>query len=370
MHDPKYNTGEKEFYMNYLNKYLDFYQGPNRKAIYKLFCEFIEALRTDNMEALSGLLTEDCAADISMVGKVQGRDACLKALAWPGPQMDIRKIMFWGFLSRSHNGIAQQYSHIQAIFAQDDGVDVYPFVFGGQFCMSYRIEDELWKISHIRFDLVYESGNNVFVKDKWKLIDYNIYFGHDPMINSYFDAPWVVIPEDDEPQSDEELVLESSWVAAHGMDTGAFDYSIRYISNDNQMDMGARNTASKSGNVDTSYSGPRSQIDWQKGKFHKEPHLQHAMSFGDLIVNGNWAKGWTFRSEWNRLYHKIYTRENIHSMAVTAGSIGTNQKEDGIWKAASGKFIPIVEFVPVDDDCLQFDEYICGGRKWSEIIKG
>ena len=69
--------------MNPIDKYLAFYQGKNRRAIYRLFSQFIECLRSDDRQTLESLLTEDCAADISMIGKVHGRPACLQALAWP-----------------------------------------------------------------------------------------------------------------------------------------------------------------------------------------------------------------------------------------------------------------------------------------------
>lgn len=55
---------------------------------------------------------------------------------------------------------------------------------------------------------MYEDGNNSYVKDKWKLMDYGVFYGHTPMINEELDAPWFAIPIDDEPQSDAEQILK------------------------------------------------------------------------------------------------------------------------------------------------------------------
>jgi hypothetical protein len=56
-------------------------------------------------------------------------------------------------------------------------------------------------------------------------------------------------------------------------------------------------------------------------------------------------------------------------MAYTAIHDNYFALEDGMWKLETGTFIPHQEFRPVDDDCIQYDDFICGGKTWEEITK-
>jgi hypothetical protein len=45
------------------------------------------------------------------------------------------------------------------------------------------------------------------------------------------------------------------------------------------------------------------------------------------------------------------------------------RREDGQWKMLSSGYYPCVKFLPLDDDCLQYDELICGGQKLTELSR-
>jgi hypothetical protein len=357
--------------MNYLEQYCQFYTGENRKAIYRIFYKFIDCLRTEQLDELQTLLTDDCIGDFSTVGHHEGKQDIANALRWPGPQMDIRRKTIWNFIMRSHGDTAQQYAYTQSVYAQEDENDVYPFVFGGHFCMTYKKINGVWKISQIKYDLTHESGNNLYVRGAWKLMDYAQYMGHQPMIHHVTDAPWVKIPVDDEPVSDIEAALEAGMIANYLEDTNAFDDMFQVYSKDISADLSARGNKNKSvaGNGDSSYYGPLSMIDFQRGKFHKEARLQHTTNMGDIIINGDEATICSFRSEFQRLYHKVYTKANIHSIVYTAYNDTKMRREDGQWKMLSSGYYPCVKFLPLDDDCLQYDELICGGQKLTELSR-
>jgi hypothetical protein len=360
--------------MNYLNHYLKFYSGENRGKFLKILFSLTEDIRSDNLVHMESLLTEDCIADISMIGKnITGKKNICNAMSFPVKDVNLRKVTLSNIVTRSHDCIAQQYAQLQCIFGYETDTQVFPFVFGGHICISYRKENEIWKISHIRFDLIYESGNNALVADHWKLIDYAIYSGHEPMINILYDSPWRVIPVDDEPMSEEAEAFDAMNRANIMTDGGDWDGYRFALSKDFTMDMSARSNSNKSNasTTDAKMDSVRGNVDWIKGKFHKEPHLQHVDNLISISFNEDRTEAHirAFRSEFNRLYNDIYEKANVHSMAYTAIHDMLMVKEDGEWKLAGGTFIPHQEFRLVDDDCIIYDDYICGGKTWDEITK-
>lgn len=357
--------------MNYLQNYLNYYSGENRKTIYKNFSKLIEALRTDNFDIFDRLFTVDSVADISMTGHHEGIEQIIHGIRWPGPQMDIRKIAIYNFVSRSHNNLSQQSAYVQCIFAQEDDACVYPFVFGGHFVNTYVKENNEWKIQHLKFDLMYESGCNSYVRDKWTLMDYGIFYGHKPMINAEIDSPWYVIPVDDEPQSDMEQIFECEFKLNFGMDGGDFEIVKSTFSKDVRFIMSAHKNVNKYNptQTDGDYYGAAACCNFLKGKHHKEPRLQHTDTMADIVIHGNEAVAYMFRSEYNRIANRVYTKENIHSSVNTVLHRQLFRKENGEWKLLEFNYQPVLNFEKVDDDCLAYDDYICGGTKWSQINK-
>lgn len=358
--------------MDYLQRYLDFYSGKNRKTLYKMLHTLAVDIRTDNLEEMATLLADDCVADISMLGKgITGKQAVCEALSFPVKDVNLRKVTLSNVSTRSHGDLAQQYAQTQCIFGYEDEKNVFPFVFGGHFCITYNKIDGQWKMKHIRFDMIYESGNNALVAGKWKLMDYGIYFGHEPMINVFYDTPWRVIPVDDEPMTEIEEFLDATIHHSCMTDGGDWESYGKTLASQFSVDMSARSNANKSNTstADGNMDGARANIDWIRGKFHKEPHLQHVDNLIDLRISedGTEAEYLTFRSEFHRLYNDIYDKNNIHTMAYTAIHANKFVKEDGKWKLSSGKFIPHQEFRYVDDDCIEYDDMICGGKTWEEV---
>lgn len=357
--------------MNYLQNYLEFYSGTNRKEIFSNFYQFIEGLRSGDFDKYNQLMTDDCLADISMTGHAQGIREIKKALTWPGPQMDSVKITIWNFVARSHNNCAQQSAYVQCIYSIHDEETVYPFVFGGHFVNSYKKIENTWKMTHIRFDLMYEHGNNSYVKDHWTLIDYGIFYGHKPMINAEFDSPWHVIPEDDEPQSDAEQIFETEFKLNFGMDGGNFELTKETFTDDVAFIMSAHKNVNKYNptQTDGDYHGPVACNNFLKSKHHKEPRMQHTDSMADLAINGDEAVAYMFRSEFNRTANRIYSKQTLHTSVYTVLHKNRFRKINGKWKLCEFTYIPVLDFIDIDDDCLCYDDFICGGTKWSEIEK-
>lgn len=338
---------------DYLSKYLNYYTGENRKAIFVCFAKLVDAIRSNDFSELENILTKDCVAEYSTCGTAQGVDEIKKMLKWPGPECNVKKSTIWNFVARSNNeGFGQQSAYVQCVNAIDDGKNIFPFTFGGQYCNSYVKTNEGWKISHIRFDLIYADGNTCYVEDKWILIEAEKYTGHTPVIVAELDAPWYVIPEDCEPQSDAEQIFELQFKKTFGFDRGEFHLPLSIASeNMQQFHEGA---------------GKRGFVNFLKYKQHKETGLEHANRMGSLVINGDMAIAMMPRGEEHRLRDRVYTRENIHSMVTTSSHKLYAKKIDGVWKLEKIEFgfIPKEEkrFIPMDDDVVAFDEYVLGMR--------
>lgn len=337
----------------YLNQYLNFYSGENRKAIYLCFATLVDALRSGELDILREILTEDCIAEYSTTGKAQGISNIIEMLKWPGPDCNVKKSTIWNFVARSNQeGQGQQSAYIESIMAIDDGVNVFPFTFGGVYCNSYVKTNTGWKISHIRFDLVYADGNSCFVLDHWTLVEAEKYSGHKPVIVAELDAPWYVIPQDCEPQSDAEQIFEIQFKKTFGFDRGEFHLPLSVATEDVKQF--------------TEESGNRNYINFLKYKQHKETNLEHANRMGSCVIHGDYAEAMMPRGEEHRLRDRVYTRDNIHSMVTTGAHKLYARKIDGEWKLYKLEFgfIPAEEirFIPMDDDVVAYDEYVLGKR--------
>jgi len=350
------------------NKYEDFYSGPNRIAMHRIFCSFVECLRTDDFRVLKELCTADCKCDFSTAGSMIGIEEMENGLKWPGPSMDISKATIWNFVARSRGGAGRQTAYIQCIRAIDDGISVYPFLYGGQFSNTFVCENGEWKLSDIRFDLCYEYGNNCFVKDKWTLMDYSILCGHKPSINTELDNPWLVIPEDDEPQTDEEQIFELMFKYAYAFDNGDFRFLQTFVTDDFFIN-GAKQSKDHCDRIPEpgDFQGHREISDFLRGKFHKEAKMQHSCRMTAINREGDRALAYMLRGEEHRLKNRVLNRNNIHSVFATAVHlIYAVKTAQGEWKMYKYRIEPYSEMVTVDDDCMLYDEHILtGGAGWN-----
>ena len=337
----------------YLEKYLRYYSGENRRAIYTAFATLVDAIRSGELEQLRGILTEDCIAEYSTCGTATGVNQIINLLAWPGPDCNVKRSTIWNFVARSNTqGVGQQSAYVQCIMAIDDGVNVFPFTFGGLYCNSFVKQDDVWKLSHIRFDLVYADGNTDFVAGTWPLVEAGKYSGHKPIIVPELDAPWYVIPDDCEPQTDAEQIFELQFKKTFGFDHGEFHLPLSVVTEDMQQFH--------------EEAGNRNFVNFLKYKQHKETNLQHANRMGALTIHGDTAEALMPRGEDHRLRDRVYTLENIHSMVTTGSHKVYARKVDGVWKMErlDFGFVPNEDkrFIPLDDDVIAYDEYVLGER--------
>lgn len=341
-----------------------FCAGENRRAMHEVFLKLIEAMRSNCYDGLTDICTWDCKADFSTVGHLSGINEIREKLAWPGPQTEISKASIWNFVARSDKIKGQQLAYVQFIRAIDDGCEVYPFLYGGEFINNFIFVDGQWKISYIRFDLCYEEGNNLFVYPDWTLIDYARYSGHEPMVNAELDNPWLVVPVDSDPQSDEEQVFELMYKYAFAFDHGDFRFLQSFVTEDFFINgSGQRKDYWSVPLENGDFLGHRIVSDFLRDKYHKEAKMMHACRMKSIEINGDTAVAIMPRGEEHRLKKNILSSENIHSMFSTALHFIYAKKVNHEWKMYKYRIEPISEAIPVSDDCLEYHEYLLEAKQ-------
>jgi ketosteroid isomerase-like protein len=295
---------------------------PQRKAIKDVFEAFLEALKRNDRKGILALLAKDVTADISMTGQVQGAKDVSEAFDWVDKDYTKKKFTVTNFVCRMKDGIAQQSAYIQVLLANIERGYLFPFEFGGEFLLSYRLENEVWKISSIKFDMQWEKGNTYFKKD-WNFLDYVLHKGGNNTIVSEFDAPWRVIPDTEELGSEEEQIVDAFARYAWGLDNTDFDICRSCMTDDIYAIMPHSN-----------YSGVRNLIAFFKNVNHKEAAVQHAARVVDIRYSDNKTKAQVvmYRIEPHRLGTKTLTKENIDYNVYSARYDCDMVKENGLWK--------------------------------------
>ncbi|MCR4634456.1 MAG: nuclear transport factor 2 family protein [Erysipelotrichaceae bacterium] len=340
--------------------YQEFYSGENRKAMHKAFCDLIEMLRTDDFSKINEVLTQDCLADLSTVGHLKGIEEIKEKIGWPGPACNVSKITVWNFVARSHEDRGRMFAYVQCTRAIETDEDLYPFLFGGQFVNSFVKEDGIWKMDHIRFDLIYEEGNDLFVKDKWTTINYGLYSGHEPMVNAELDSPWRVIPDDDEKLSDEEEIFELMYKYAFVFDNADFEFMHTFVTDDfwingSGEDLPYPDDPPRSGD----FPGLRAVNDFLKSKHRNEAKMIHSCRMDRIeYEDENTVHAYMPRGEEYRLKNHNPDKESIHSMVTTAMHHIYAKKIDGIWRMYKYRITPELRFDPMSDEQIRYDEYI------------
>jgi hypothetical protein len=324
------------------------------------FAAMIEAIRTDDVDAVAALCAPECIAHVSTVGTLIGPAAIAEGLCWPGPATAVSKATIWNFVARSDEARAVQTADVQWIRATDDGRRIHPFLWGLQWFAEMAPSDDGWRFTTIRADLAYEAGNSGFVRGAWTLMDYDEFAGHAPAISPVLDNPWRLVPVDAEPQTDEEQVFELMFKYAYAFDNGDFDFLHSFVTADFFINGGSVEKPYPRGPLDAGdLVGLREVSDFLRSKFHKEAKMMHACRMGAIELDGDVAVAWMPRGEEHRLRGLALTAENVDSAFTTAvHKLVARRDATGAWRLARYRIEPTLRADPVPSGTVLFDEFI------------
>lgn len=308
-----------------------------RDVIKQKFEAFVTALEAFQPDQIENLLTEDVRGHFSNVGETKGKEDLINALTWKGMEMNVSRRRIANFVVRTCDDKAQQSAYVMSLIGYDNGSFLFPFEFGGKFLISWIQAKDGWKMTEIRYDMDWEKGNTYFAKD-WNFIDYKIFAGHKPMINSEFESPWAVIPENDEALTDKELIVENMFKYSFGLDN--CDWTLHHDSYTDDVVFYAGNSVME--------SGAGNLINNFKNTSHKEPALQHAIKIVDVQIEDDEAILYGYRMEPHRLGSKNLNRDTLHQSFYSAKYENKLKKVNGAWKMyqlhyKSGVFFEIDE---------------------------
>lgn len=305
---------------------MQYYSDSEKNEIRQIFGAFIYAIQTHNVNALSEVLHENVTANYSTMGSISGAENVAQSIIWQGRPINISNHTICNYVCRHDNGKAQDFACVLTFLAHDNGLRLFPLLYGGMYCNTYIKTASGWKISEIKYDLVYVSGNTSWVKD-WTLIDYKIYAGHPPAINSLFDSPWRVIPKVEYAMTDREKIEEVFFHYAYSVDLGNLDELINIC--DPNINMYARQKSNY---------GVRQYTDFIKHIHHKEPAMYHTVKIRSIEIDGNKATLIGDRIEPNRLGTRNLTHSNYNKNFFTTTYYTKFEKRNDDWMISEFQF--------------------------------
>lgn len=292
-----------------------------RDVIKQNFEDFICALEEFKPEKINELVTDDVKGHFSNAGESEGKEALVESLTWHGMDMNVSRRRITNFVVRTQGDRAQQSAYVMTLMGYDNGKFLFPFEFGGKYVISWTEQDGEWKMKEIRYDMDWEKGNTYFAKG-WTFIDYKIFAGHRPMINSEYESPWAAIPENDEELTEEEKIIENMFKYSFGLDH--CDWTLHHDSYTDDIIFYAGSSVME--------SGARNLINNFKNTSHKEPALEHAIKIVDIKIDGDEAVLYGYRIEPHRLGSKNLNRDTLHQSFYSAKYKNLLRKTDGQWK--------------------------------------
>ncbi|MCR8866013.1 nuclear transport factor 2 family protein [Priestia megaterium] len=295
------------------------YTSPNRAAISDVFSTFLKALEEGNALVLREILLPNAKASFSMYGEFEGVEAIIEGLLNKEETPDIVR----HYVTNEYIGIkeelSQQSVYLTGLFIHKDNVQMNPFWFGGHFVNTYKLTEEGWKISHLRFDLDWHYGTSPYTVN-WKIQNRALGWSPDienPKILSELEAPWRVISQSEENNCGKEEV-----VATFNRYAWAFDQGDISLLNDIFTDDAMINMV-PIGQI----QGRKNIISQLKISRSGRPTFHHAVEPHEIEIKNEKAK-----LKMYRLVPFKPTEDTLENPVYGAVYTCDLRKEDGMWK--------------------------------------
>ncbi|MBA9028517.1 nuclear transport factor 2 family protein [Peribacillus huizhouensis] len=302
--------------------------GSSRAEIQQVFIAFAKALEANDVSTVESYFSPDSEAKFSHLGQFKGIEAIIKGLTHVGPKVDVTKFNITNSYVAVAGEKAQQSAYLTGVLANDIGEGkLDSFIFGGHFVNTYVKTIKGWKISHLRFELDWQSGKSSYVKD-WKLADGAVGWHPKtvtPTILSKLDAPWRVFPNPDEQGTDEEQIAETYIRYSWALDQADFSLLTTVFTEDAKADM------SPFGLMD----GRQEIVSLLKILRSGHPYMQHAATNFRVKVTGD-----TATLDIYRVVPFLPTKETLDAPIFGARYESRLRRENGVWKFEWLHYIP------------------------------
>lgn len=302
--------------------------GSNRAEIQHIIFTFSKALEVNNISSIKSYFTPDAEVNFSHLGQFKGVEAIVAGLNHRGPELDVMRYKITNSYVAISDGRAQQSAYLMGVLANDIGKGkLDTFLFGGHFVNTYVRTTEGWKISHLRFELDWQSGNKNYVMN-WKLADGTVGWHQKivaPTILSELDAPWRVFQNPDERGTDEEQVAETYIRYSWALDQADFSLLTTVFTEDAKADM------SPFGPM----NGRKEIVSLLKILRSGHPYMQHAATNFRVNVIGD-----TATMDIYRVVPFVPTRETLDATIFGARYESRLRRDGGVWKFEWLHYIP------------------------------
>lgn len=292
-----------------------------RDQIKERFNEFVDCIEKQNVENLKTFFKSDAIGHFSTVGERRGDQEIATSFNVAESGINVSRYLIANFVVHTDGNRARQSAYVMSLVGKDDGKFLFSFEYGGKYLLDWTFENDEWMINEIWYDLDWVKGNTSYVKD-WNLIDYTIYSGHKPMINSEYDSPWASIPVNDEELSDEEQIIENMFKYSFGLDNCDWTLHASSYTEDVCFHRGPTVDAINAKQLINNF----------KNTSHKESALEHAIKIVKVDVDGDEATLYGSRIEPHRLGSKVLCRMTLQNNFYTAKYVNKLRKVDGQWK--------------------------------------
>lgn len=310
--------------------------------------QFLKLWKTGETDGLENIVAADALVYLSTVkGTADGSQHSRYGVAnfiLDTPKPDVFHMTCCNYVCRLKEDNAQQSFVAVAHAVKIEGEDVKAFEFSAFFNNSWKRQEDDWKITEMRMDIVDYNGDYKEFMDCWYYEDPKAkwYPGiHLPVIQGEMDSPWVRIPDAEDILTDEEKCMEQFCRYAYGIDTIACKHVYDAFDEDILIDMAPWGIMNKRGYL-TSI------------KYHrtKSRYWTHTARPSKVEIDGNICKMTLPRLAGHRPkeHGLVVTKENMnHEFSCATYEVELKKRND-IWMITKmGYYQGIVDLGEYED---------------------
>lgn len=273
------------------------------------FGAFVKAIKEQDTSNLETLLEKDVKCYFSCArAYADGSNHTLfgvRNFIEDLPQTDFFHTRICNYVCRLANQQAQQSAQVVCLLGRHGEKELTYAMVNLMFSNHWQTNDQNWRMSEIRMDILWEEGNFDELKQGWYFEDPHAktYPGiHLPCINGELDSPWFRISNAEDVLSEEEKIASAFYRYAFAIDNLAFSEFEKAVNED----------------VVASIEpwGPMDKRLWMQAlKYHRQRDRQwgHCGKIGHIEYDGDVAHMVVYRmcGHKQREHPYAYTNENV-----------------------------------------------------------